>query len=404
MTDFSKARNAGKLKEIQEKSAEQANGLVAINIPLDQIDENPDNANIFNMEGIDILAEGIKEDGFNGAISVFKKPDGRYEISSGHRRYRAMLLNGEDTIPCIVSPYPEDETERGLKLVSSNIRNRNMLPMDWARVINYYMEIMKKKGEYEGRLRDRAAEYFQMAQTNIHRYTSLLKLIPELQELANDPEYAFSAFTSAATLSEVEQKELYNRIIRENNMLDNKNGNAKVLSRARIEQLINDLKHKDDVFLGQQNKADGNYNVASLSSGSESSVANTVNHMEQIEEGSSGSEKVSGVVDFDGSMNTPVDTSDDTIDESEYEPSDEEYGETESGAVEHEVKEPVKASSSPSPSSSTSGAPILDNRLTKFANDIESLSRSDFEVADSAQVKILLERITAAVKNIELSI
>ncbi len=392
--DFNKSRNAEKLKQIQEKSTEQANGLIVKNVPLDQIDENPDNASIFNMEGIDTLAEGIKTVGFMGAINVFQKPDGRYEISSGHRRYRAMKLLGKETIPCYVSPYPED-VDRGLMLISSNMANREIRPLDWARTIDYYMGLMKKKGEYEGRLRDRAAEFFKKSQTNIHRYTSLLKLIPELQELADNPEYAYSAFTSAATLSESDQKELYNRIMRENGLLGDKNG-ANVLSRTRIEQLINDLKQKNDSTAGQQNKTDGNFNVASLNSSSGDSTADTLSHSEQIEEGSSGhSENMSGIVDFDGSMNTPTDFSDDAVGESDYEPSDDEYEE----AV-REEKEPVKASSP----SSSNGVILLDNRLAKFASDIESLSRSDFEVSDSAQAKVLLERITAAVKNIELSL
>jgi hypothetical protein len=111
-------------------------------------------------------------------------------------------------------------------------------------------------------------------------------------------------------------------------------------------------------------------------------------------------------------MDSPMNPPEDFSDESDYEPSDEEYGEyeetgheeTEHEETEHEERAVSNPSSSPSSSSSPNLGVNLDNRLTKFANDIESLSRSDFEVTDTEQVKILLERITAAVKNIELSI
>ena len=255
--DFSKAKGAGHLKEIQQKSTEQSNGLVAINIPLDQIDENPENAEIFNMDNIDSLADGIQENGFLGAINVLKKPDGRYEISSGHRRYRAMRALGRETIPCIVDPYPDDDVERVLKLISSNIRNRELHPMDWARVISRYIEAIKSRG-FTGNVRNKAAEYFKMAPANINRYLCLLRLIPELQEIANDPDYAFSAFTSASTMDEADQKLLYDQMQEELEAIDKAKGTVKTLSRVRIEQMTSAIKDKY-VDESQKNKSKGNF-------------------------------------------------------------------------------------------------------------------------------------------------
>ncbi|MCR5747843.1 MAG: ParB/RepB/Spo0J family partition protein [Lachnospiraceae bacterium] len=242
--DFSKTKGAGRMKVIQKKSTEQSNGLVAINIPLDQIDENPENAMIFNMEGIEGLAEGIKKDGFLGAITVFKKDDGRFEISSGHRRYRAMRLLEEKTIPAIVKPYPKNDNERMLQLISSNIRNRDLKPMDWARAMNRYCEIMKATGA-KGTMRDLAAEYFQMASSNVGRYLALLNLIKPLQQLADDPGYSFSAISNAASLSEDEQEELYKRI-REESADGEEGSDTHSLSRTRIQQLISDIKTGTD--------------------------------------------------------------------------------------------------------------------------------------------------------------
>ena len=397
--DLTKSRNAGKMKQIQEKSAEQTNGLITLNIALDQIDENPDNANIFNMDNIDTLAEGIKEDGFMGAINVFQKPDGRYEISSGHRRYRAMKLLGRDTIPCNVSPYPDD-VERGLKLISSNIRNRELKPLDWARAIDYYENIMKLKGEYEGRLRDRAAEYFKMAPTNIHRYTSLLKLIPELQELANDPEYAYSAFTTAATLSEDDQKLLYDTIIKENNRLEKKEDRIQVLSRTRIEQLINDIKHKDDNLTGQQNKTDGNYVLPQNYQQSDPDPYATKNHIDAFND--------DNTVSFENG-----DSLENTFDESshsfESENDDASFA-TDSGHSsisefddfdEHPFDDNVVP---PQSNSEERSGIVLDARLSRIANEIENLSKSDFNVIDDAAINGFISRIKTAVENIERSI
>lgn len=271
--DLTKSKNANKMKSIQEKSNEQGNGAVTINIALDQIDENPDNEKTFNMEKVDSISKSIEQVGFFGAINVFKKPDGRYEISSGHTRYRAMKKLGRNAIPCIVSAYP-DEFKRGLMLLSSNVNNRVMKPMDWAKSIDYYYELMKNakkeygKGEqsYTGRLRDQAADFFDMSPANIQKYYSLLKLIPELQELANDPEFSYSAFCSAATLSKEEQKDLSDRINEEleSNAKKAESGEGIAgVSRTRIEQMINNLKNKPD-NTAQQNKSKGNFVTAAF--------------------------------------------------------------------------------------------------------------------------------------------
>jgi len=221
--NFKKSKNTQMLKDIQQKSIEKSNGLVAINIPLDEIDENPDNSEIFNMDKIKELADGIKIDGFIGAISVYKKPDGRYEISSGHRRYRAMRMLEKEhyfekgvtpSIPCIVSEMPDD-TERGLKLLSSNIRNRDLGPMDWARAVDYYKHLRRKQkkdgsGEgYKGSLRTDVARYFNLSEGQVSRYEALVKLIPELQEMANNPVYPWNALARASILDIEEQQELY---------------------------------------------------------------------------------------------------------------------------------------------------------------------------------------------------
>ena len=57
-------------------------------IPLDQIEYNPVNTKIFNMDDIEHLAKTIKEEGYNDPILVFKNKNGRYEIlyqGKGHR-------------------------------------------------------------------------------------------------------------------------------------------------------------------------------------------------------------------------------------------------------------------------------------------------------------------------------
>ena len=228
-------------------------------IPLSEIDENPINSEIFNMDKIRQLADCIESEGFVGAISVYKKPDGRYEISSGHRRFQAMKMLNRDTIPCIVYDMPDD-IERGLRLLSSNINNREMGPMDWARSIKYYQDIkrkQKKDGDpnaYTGSLRTNVAEFFNLSEGQVSRYEALNKLIPELQEMVNNPIYPWNALARASILDNEGQKQLYNSLQKSFNQ---------AIERDKKKSLIdldNDIPHSEDE---DQKKRDLAQNVIS---------------------------------------------------------------------------------------------------------------------------------------------
>ncbi len=193
--NLNNAPNAQMLKSVQEKSVKELNTKTVINIPLNEIDENEDNEKIFNMSEIKSLAKNIKEEGFFGAIEVYQKADGRYEIFSGHRRYRAMVLLNEKTIPAIVSEMPKKETKKRRSLISSNINIREMSPLDIARALQYHYDTLmmedaersnkETKDNYrssENRL-NILADYFNLNQLTVTRYLKLNKIIPNIQAL-----------------------------------------------------------------------------------------------------------------------------------------------------------------------------------------------------------------------------
>lgn len=377
--DLAKSRNAGKMRAIQEKSKEQGNGIVAINLDINLITENPDNEKVFNMDGIDKLAEDIERIGLLDPIEVLKKDDGTYEISSGHRRYRAMKKLGKKTIPCTVSAYPETY-ERGIKLLSSNVWNRKMLPMDWARAIDYYYNLMQEKGGYEGKLRDRASEYFKMAPTNIQRYISLLKLIPELQELVDDPEYPYSAFDGASSLDKEKQKILYDRIVDEIDKNSKRNDTFTGISKARIVQMINDLKGKPEVP-GQKDKAVGNF------------VTNALNgYRENDEKGpKSGADKtISDYKDVTDEVDIP-DEFQDTA------PATNNIGVPQELDFDEEREiAPAAATKSTNETSAS-----VDSRLSAFTPEIEKIATGKYKVSNTEMVRRYLDRLKKAIKEIE---
>ena len=215
-------------------------------IPLDQIEYNPVNTKIFNMDDIEHLAKTIKEEGYNDPILVFKNKNGRYEILSGHRRYEAMKLLGENTIPSNILPEIPSETKKDLILLSSNIANRKLAPLDMARAIEFYKGILDRDPSFKGNKKAAAAEYFGISQSNVQRYSVILKLIPELQEYCKKPNFPYSSLSKAANLSKEEQKELLSKLIRleadEKNISEEEVDKDEILfSRTRVEQIINNM-------------------------------------------------------------------------------------------------------------------------------------------------------------------
>ena len=215
-------------------------------IPLDQIEYNPVNTKIFNMDDIEHLAKTIKEEGYNDPILVFKNKNGRYEILSGHRRYEAMKLLGEKTIPSNILPEIPSETKKDLILLSSNIANRKLAPLDMARAIEFYKGILDRDPSFKGNKKAATAEYFGISQSNVQRYSVILKLIPELQEYCKKPNFPYSSLSKAANLSKEEQKELFSKLIRleadEKNISEEEVDKDEILfSRTRVEQIINNM-------------------------------------------------------------------------------------------------------------------------------------------------------------------
>lgn len=192
--NFSAAKNAGKVGDIINSSNMTGNAATVVDLDLNLIDENPDNEKIFDMGNIDELAENIEQYGFTGAIEVYKKEDvsGRYELSSGHRRFRAMKQLGRATIPAIIKKMPDEATRRHM-LITSNTLNRELSYMDKARAIKYErdtytMELASESGaewsqNSDGEIvadvpknvvMDKLSNEFKMSVNQIYKYLALL--------------------------------------------------------------------------------------------------------------------------------------------------------------------------------------------------------------------------------------
>ena len=98
---------------------------------LNQIEPDEFNEKIYNVSGVEALADDIKLNGLLQFPLVRYMPGGKYMIISGHRRVAAIrLLAKEDPeqwkmIPVILDP-DKDDTSAHIKLISANAVNREL--------------------------------------------------------------------------------------------------------------------------------------------------------------------------------------------------------------------------------------------------------------------------------------
>lgn len=218
-----------------------------IMLPDEMLLDDPFNLETYGENDVEEFAEIMRKYGFRGVVIAYPYED-KYMIESGHRRREAGRRAGIKEIPTFLVEPPKSEWERRLNLMMANLNNRDYTPMIIARVAQGTYEAqamkiadLKEKGELqEGEntnLNELTAEFMRLDSTTVELYRRLLKLIPELQELADDKRYSWSAIAYASNMSETYQKKLFQVIVEKTD----KDG-VDAVTKAWIKQTIQNLK------------------------------------------------------------------------------------------------------------------------------------------------------------------
>ena len=121
------------------------------NVPLDKIDISESNVRKTDVdEGIEELAESIKEIGLQQPVVVFKKGD-RYKLIIGQRRYHAFKKLGYEEIPALITD-PKDETEAAIISFSENLHRADLLYRDKMNVSVALLNKLRSLDEVAKRL------------------------------------------------------------------------------------------------------------------------------------------------------------------------------------------------------------------------------------------------------------
>ena len=161
------------LSDIEEESV--INSTETSEMLLSNIEPNVDQPRKqFNDDALNALVESIKTHGVITPLIVTPKPDGKYMIIAGERRYRAATAAGLVSVPVCVRECTQVQIDE-LSLIE-NIQREDLNPMEVARAIKKLMD------DY-GYTQEEAAERIGKARPTVANLLRLMDLTDAVQKM-----------------------------------------------------------------------------------------------------------------------------------------------------------------------------------------------------------------------------
>lgn len=131
------------------------------------------------------LAQSIMENGLLNPVIVRRKGS-KYEMVSGHRRLKALEVNGVDEVEAYIKDLSDDEAT--IFMVDSNLQREKMLPSERAFAYKMKMDALKHQGKALSPKGTKSHSVDEIAdtKTQVFRYIRLTYLIPELLKIVDD--------------------------------------------------------------------------------------------------------------------------------------------------------------------------------------------------------------------------
>ena len=170
---------------------------------------------VLDDESMQRTVESVEQYGVLSPLIARPRPEGGYEIISGHRRQHAAQLAGLETLPVIVRNM--DDNAAVLLMVDSNLQRENILPSERAFAYKMKLEALKKQGARSDLTSDQLGQKLwsveQIAndagesKTQIQRFIRLTNLIPELLDMVDEKKIAFNPAVELSYLDEAQQRD-----------------------------------------------------------------------------------------------------------------------------------------------------------------------------------------------------
>ena len=212
---------------------------------------------VLDDESMQRTVESVEQYGVLSPLIARPRPEGGYEIISGHRRQHAAQLAGLDALPVIVRNMDDDAAV--LLMVDSNLQRENILPSERAFAYKMKLEALKNQGARSDLTSAQVApklstekigEEVGMSKDNVKRYIRLTNLVPELLDMVDEKKIAFNPAVELSYLDEAQQRDFLEAM--------NDTQNAPSLSQAqRLKKLAQEGHFSYDVafaVMGEEKK------------------------------------------------------------------------------------------------------------------------------------------------------
>ena len=169
---------------------------------------------VLDDESMQRTVESVEQYGVLSPLIARPRPEGGYEIISGHRRQHAAQLAGLDALPVIVRQMDDDAAV--LLMVDSNLQRENILPSERAFAYKMKLEALKNQGarsdltsvQVAPKLStEKIGEEVGMSKDNVKRYIRLTNLVPELLDMVDEKKIAFNPAVELSYLDESQQRD-----------------------------------------------------------------------------------------------------------------------------------------------------------------------------------------------------
>ena len=213
---------------------------------------------VLDDESMQRTVESVEQYGVLSPLIARPRPEGSYEIISGHRRQHAAQLAGLDTLPVIVRQMDDDAAV--LLMVDSNLQRENILPSERAFAYKMKLEALKNQGARSdltsaqlGRKLETADIVGQESgdsRNQVRRFIRLTNLVPELLDMVDEKKIAFNPAVELSYLDTNQQRDFLEAM--------NDTQNAPSLSQAqRLKKLAQEGHFSYDVafaVMGEEKK------------------------------------------------------------------------------------------------------------------------------------------------------
>ena len=171
---------------------------------------------VLDDDSMSDTVESVKQYGVLSPLIARPRPEGGYEIISGHRRQHAAELAGLETLPVIVRQMDDDAAI--ILMVDSNLQREHILPSERAFAYKMKLDAIKNQGtrsdltstQVVSKLRSNeklGAENNQSRET-VRRFIRLTNLIPELLDMVDNKTVSFNPAVELSYLSPEQQQEV----------------------------------------------------------------------------------------------------------------------------------------------------------------------------------------------------